>query len=163
MTEQRTAQVPRVVAKQVPYTYTVRRPRTVVTRVPLDACGNPIAVPAAPVALPAPQLPAPAAASRPMAPAAPATAPQQPAPQAPADGPIKTYSDRPTDQAPANNEGWKNSDLKHVDPEAASAGESTGPTGSKANRPQAPTEPTPATGTSLKLRPIPAPATTQTT
>jgi hypothetical protein len=98
-----------------------------------------------------------------MAPAATADAPQQPAPQTPVDGPIKTYSDRPTDQATATNEGWKDSDLKHVDPKSTSAEDTTGPTKSKANRPQSPLEPTPATGTSLKLQPIPAPATTQTT
>ena len=109
MTEQRTAQVPRVVEKRIPYTYTVRSPRTVVMRVPLDPCGNPI--PAA----------APAAAVAPAAAAKPVTVPQQAAPAlTPAEAaPTKTYSDKPADAPARVEEGWKGSGLDHVDPKSA--------------------------------------------
>ena len=170
--EQRTAQVPRVVAKQIPYSYVVRKPRTVVTRVPLDPCGNPL--PVAPQTAPVPALPP--ATTPPMTPAnstvptlAPAT--QAPATQAPVtgNGPIKTFSDRPTDVTPSSNEGWKDSELNHVSPETGSS--SFGRKQIQTNRPAGdidpknsmPAEPTPAAGTSLKLQPIPAPPTTHTT
>ena len=100
---------------------------------------------------------------------APAT--QNPATQAPVEGngPIKTFSDRPTDVPPLSNEGWKDSELNHVNPEAPAS--QTGGQPIQTNRPtgdvdqKAPTaaEPTPAAGTSLKLQPIPAPPTTHTT
>jgi hypothetical protein len=109
VTEERTVQVPRIVQKQVPYTYTQRTPRVVVTKVPLDPCGNPILV--APAAT-APALPA--AASRP-AMQAPALS-QQAASQT---GPVKTFSDRPA-EAPAAAEGWGASTLPHVDPHQGS-------------------------------------------
>jgi hypothetical protein len=112
VTEERTVQVPRVVEKRVPVTYTQKIPRTVVTRVPLDACGNPISV-----------APAPASSSRPTA--APASAPSLDANSAaPASstgstaptGPVRTYSERPTDSAPATSKGWGSSDMPHADP-----------------------------------------------
>jgi hypothetical protein len=115
--EERTVQVPRVVEKKTPYTYTVRSPRVVVTKVPLDPCGNPIA-PAAAV-MPAPALSAPAAAARPAAAAAPAA----PALQQEAAGPVKTYSDRPAESAAKAEEGWAASDLPHKDPAPAAGGE----------------------------------------
>ena len=100
-------QVPRVVEKKTPYTYTVRMPRTVVTKVPLDPCGNP---------LPAP---APAAAARPAV--APATATAPALSQQAAAGPVKTFSDRPADAAAKTESGWGASNLPHVDPAAAPA------------------------------------------
>ena len=105
-------QVPRVVAKQVPYTYTVRSPRVVVTKVPVDACGNP---------LPA----APAAAARPASSSTPAPALSQPRPEA-GSGPVRTYRDRPADgaageQAAEAEQGWGSSRLPHVDPQQGGA------------------------------------------
>lgn len=95
-------QVPRVVEKKTPHTYTVRSPRVVVTKVPLDSCGNPL--PAAPTT--------PAAAARPAAPATPALAPTDPAAR-------KTFSsDKPAEEQKAA-AGWGSSELKHVDPEQA--------------------------------------------
>ena len=99
-------QVPRTVEKQVPYTYTVRKPRTVVMRVPLDPCGNPL-----PAAAPRAPSMAPSAAARPTAPAA------EPAPAAQP----KTFSDAPAAAMPKAPEGWGGSELKHIDPEAAGA------------------------------------------
>jgi hypothetical protein len=125
-------QVPRVVAKRVPYSYTVRTPRTVVLRVPLDACGNPLPA-VAPVSMPAapaaPTLPSAstfsAETARPATMAAPTLQPPTPAPAAgtsaaDARGPMKTYSDRPADAAPAAAEGWGASTRDHVDPRAGS-------------------------------------------
>ena len=74
---------------------------------------------------------------------------------------------------PSSKEGWKDSDLNHINPETG-VSPSTGqpiqtnrPAGDPAGdlEPKVPTasEPTPAAGTSLKLQPIPAPATTHTT
>jgi hypothetical protein len=170
--EQRTAQIPRVVAKQIPYSYVVRKPRTVVTRVPLDPCGNPL--PIAQGVAPVPALPP--ATTPPMTPAnstAPTLAPatQAPATQAPVpgNGPIKTFSDRPTDVPPSSNEGWKDSELNHVNPETGSSAsegkpiQANRPTGDIDQKIPTPAEPTPAAGTSLKLQPIPAPPTTHTT
>jgi hypothetical protein len=108
--EERTVQVPRVVEKKTPYTYTVRMPRTVVTKVPLDPCGNPLPVPAAP---------APAAAARPAV--APATAAAPSLSQQSAAGPVKTFSDRPADAAAKAESGWGASNLPHVDPSAVPA------------------------------------------
>jgi len=73
------------------------------------------------------------------------------APAAEPTAPIKTYSDKPSAPQPTPAEGWKKSGREHVDPDAAE------PAGQPAN------EPTPASGASLNLRPIPAPATSQTT
>jgi hypothetical protein len=95
-------QVPRVVEKKTPYTYTVRSPRTVVMRVPLDPCGNPI---------PTAAMAAPAAAARPAVSAAPA-----PTLQAAPSGPVKTFSDKPADAPAKPQEGWQDSPLDHVDP-----------------------------------------------
>ncbi|MDO7689471.1 MAG: hypothetical protein MUQ67_08960, partial [Pirellulales bacterium] len=105
------------------------------------------------------------------APATQAPATQAPATQAPVtgNGPIKTFSDRPTDVPPSSNEGWKDSELNHVSPETGSS--SFGRKPIQTNRPagdidpknSTPAEPTPAAGTSLKLQPIPAPPTTHTT
>jgi translation initiation factor IF-2 len=102
-------QVPRVVEKQTPYTYTVRSPRVVVTKVPLDPCGNPIpAAPAAPASSAKP-VPAPAA----VAPAAAFSAADA--------SPMKTFSSERPAAEPKAAEGWGASDLRHVDPGAASA------------------------------------------
>ncbi len=175
--EQRTAQVPRIVAKQVPYSYVVRKPRTVVTRVPLDPCGNPL--PVAPSTAPVPALPpastppmTPATSTAPtLAPATQAPATQAPATQAPVvgNGPIKTFSDRPTEVPPSSKEGWKDSDLNHINPKTGvspSAGQpiqTNRPTGDVDQKAPTAAEPTPAAGTSLKLQPIPASPTTHTT
>jgi hypothetical protein len=45
VTEERVVQEPRVVETRVPVTYTIRTPRTVVMRIPLDPCGNEIVEP----------------------------------------------------------------------------------------------------------------------
>jgi hypothetical protein len=115
VTEQRTMQVPRVVEKKTPYTYTVRMPRTVVTKVPLDPCGNPVPVSAAaPAAVAAPalsaapaieQVPAPAAAARPETPAA--------------STPLKTFSDKPADAPAPAGDGWTASSLQQIAPTPA--------------------------------------------
>jgi hypothetical protein len=112
-------QVPRVVEKRTPYAYTVRSPRTIVTKVPLDACGNPLPVPPAPAAAARPTLPVPP----PPAPAPFSPAPVQPsATPAPIEsGPVKTFSDKPADAAPPTAEGCGSSTLDHVAPEAADA------------------------------------------
>jgi hypothetical protein len=102
VTEERSVQVPRVVEKKTPYAYTVRSPRTVVMRVPLDPCGNPI---------PTAAMAAPAAAARPAVSAAPA-----PTLQAAPSGPVKTFSDKPADAPAKPQEGWQDSTLDHVDP-----------------------------------------------
>jgi len=143
-----------------------------VTRIPLDPCGNPL--PFAPRATPASVIPP--ATTPPMTPAtstAPTLAPatQTPATQAPVEGngPIKTFSDRPTDVPPLSNEGWKDSELNHVNPEAQTSPiggqpiQTNRPTGDVDPKASTAAEPTPAAGTSLKLQPIPAPPTTQTT
>ena len=105
-------QVPRVVEKKTPYTYTVRSPRVVVTKVPLDACGNPI----------------PAASATPAGAARPAPAPAAPAPAAVAPAaafsaadasPMKTFSSERPAAEPKAAEGWGGSNLRHVDPETA--------------------------------------------
>jgi Meckel syndrome type 1 protein len=108
-------QVPRVVEKRVPYTYTVRTPRTVVMKVPLDPCGNPLPTAAAAARPAAPATPAPVLAPAPSGSPAPAAAP------APAAGPVKTFSDKPADAAPKTAEGWDSSPLDHVDPERSAA------------------------------------------
>jgi hypothetical protein len=109
VTEERTMQVPRVVEKKTPYTYTVRSPRVVVTKVPLDPCGNPIpAAPAAPASSAKP-VPAPAA----VAPTAAFSAADA--------SPMKTFSTERPAAEPKAAEGWGASDLRHVDPGAASA------------------------------------------
>ena len=119
-------QVPRVVEKKTPYTYTVRMPRTVVTKVPLDSCGNPIpTAPAAaiPAAAGAPSLPMATAASYetvptpPAASARPTTPPAAPA----ASGPLKTFSDKPAEMSPPVTDGWKASTLDHADPAPTAA------------------------------------------
>lgn len=99
-------QVPRVVEKKTPYSYTVRSPRTVVMRVPLDPCGNPLPAAAAAMA-------APAAAARPTT--APTAAPTL---QTPPSGPVKTFSDKPADAPAKPAEGWQGSALDHVSPDA---------------------------------------------
>ncbi|MFM7107552.1 MAG: hypothetical protein ACKOZU_02950, partial [Planctomycetaceae bacterium] len=125
VTEERSVQVPRVVEKREPYTYTVRMPRTVVTKVPLDACGNPL-----PAAAP------PAAATTPATPAA---------------GPVRTFSDKPADAAPATSAGgWGASNLDHVDPSKGSTGTV------RAERPVVQEEPL------TRIEPIPAPAAKET-
>jgi len=96
----------------VPYTYTVRSPRTVVMRVPLDPCGNPI--PAA-IQQTSAISSVPAAAARPSATPTPVAAPSL-APAEPAAA--KTFSDKPA--APAA-EGWTGSGLQHVDPKQTQA------------------------------------------
>jgi hypothetical protein len=102
-------QVPRVVEKKTPYTYTVRSQRVVVTKVPLDPCGNPIpAAPAAPAAAAKP-VPAPA----PVAPAAAFSAADA--------NPMKTFSSERPAAEPKAAEGWGSSDLRHVDPNATTA------------------------------------------
>jgi hypothetical protein len=104
VTEERSMQVPRVVEKKTPYTYTVRSPRVVTMKVPLDPCGNPI-----------PAAAAPAAAARPtsVTAAAPALSPAEA-------GPLKTFSDKPSEVPPQKAEaGWGSSTLQHVDPKAA--------------------------------------------
>lgn len=98
-------QVPRIVQKQTPYTYTVRSPRVVVTKVPLDACGHPL-----PAATSAPT------AARPATPAAPAL----PAAEA---GPVKTFSSDKPAAAPQPASGWGGSSLPHVDPEVKAEAE----------------------------------------
>jgi hypothetical protein len=115
VTEQRTAQVPRVVEKKVPYTYTVRSPRTVVMRVPLDPCGNPIQ---AAIQQTSAVTPMPSAASRPAAAPA-AVAPPALSPAAPSA--TKTFSDKPAAAASPATEGWGSSNLQHVDPKQAPA------------------------------------------
>jgi hypothetical protein len=120
VTEQRTAQVPRVVEKKVPYTYTVRSPRTVVMRVPLDPCGNPIpaavsqtsAVGTAPAAVARPTS-APSPVAPPSLAPTPAVAPEAAA------APTKTFSDKSAVSPAA--EGWTGSGLQHVDPKQAPA------------------------------------------
>ena len=74
---------------------------------------------------------------------------------------------------PTGIEGWKDSDLNHINPETGVSPSADQPI--QTNRPagdpagdleqKVPTasEPTPAAGTSLKLQPIPAPTTTHTT
>jgi hypothetical protein len=116
-------------------------PRTVVTKVPLDACGNP--VPAAATAAPVTaatyeSVPAPAAsAARPALPPSAATTPAE-------SGPLKTFSDKPA-EAPAAAEGWK---AAAVHPEPAAQPE--------AYRAQKPVEnPTSAL---RSIEPIPGPA-----
>ena len=139
VTEERIVQVPRVVEKKTPYSYTQRTPRVVVTKVPLDDCGNPL--PVVPAAAPALS----AAASRPAVP--PTQAPamnQQAAAQA---GPVKTYSDRPTETPATASEGWGASELPHVDPQQG--------TSVRADRPAAE-----ATG-SESAEQIPSPAASQ--
>jgi len=136
----------------------VRSPRTVVLRVPLDPCGNPI--PAAPV----PAAPAPAATSRSAAtsPVVPATAlePAEKAspraetarPAAPSLTPseaatLKTFGDAAPAPA-AQLEGWGPSPLKQVDP-------ATGATSIVAEKPLAPESADPPL---RKIESIPAPA-----
>lgn len=136
-------QVPRTVEKREPYTYTVRMPRTVVTKVPLDACGNPL--PAAPAAASVETVPAPTAA-RPAAPAMPAPSLK------PADGgPVKTYSDKPADAAAAATDGWKASTLDH----SAPASPTKGSEAIRAEKPAA------DAGTLKNIEPIPAPPARQ--
>jgi hypothetical protein len=138
VTEQRSMQVPRVVEKKTPYTYTVRSPRTVVMRVPLDACGNPI-----PTAAAAPAIaPAPSAAARPAAAAAAAAPALTPAEA----GAMKTFSDKPADQPVKPQEGWTSSAQPHVDPAQAEA--------VRAQKPVAPQQPTAARDEAANLRPI---------
>lgn len=133
-------QVPRTVEKREPYTYTVRMPRTVVTKVPLDACGNPL--PAAPASAAAETVPAPAAAR----PTAPAT--QAPSLK-PADaGPVKTYSDKPADAAAAATDGWRGSTLDH----SAPASPAQAPAAVRADKPAG------EAGNLKSIEPIPAPA-----
>jgi hypothetical protein len=105
--------VPRVVEKKVPYTYTVRSPRTVVMRVPLDPCGNPIA---AAIQQTSAVAPMPAAVSRPAAVPTPVAAPALAPAEAAA---TKTFSDKPAAKPAA--EGWGGSNLQHVDPKQAPA------------------------------------------
>jgi hypothetical protein len=112
--EERSVQVPRVVEKKTPYTYTVRMPRTVVTKVPLDPCGNPLpaaAAAATPAAM-APALPAAATYETVPAPAASSARPETP----PTSAPLKTFSDKPAAAAAPVGEGWTASPLQHVDP-----------------------------------------------
>jgi hypothetical protein len=109
VTEERTVQVPRVVEKRVPVTYTQKIPRTVVMRVPLDACGNPMPVPPAPASASRPATSPTSAPSLGSTPAASANA-------AASAGPVRTYSERPTDTAAASSEGWGSSDMPHADP-----------------------------------------------
>jgi hypothetical protein len=138
VTEQRSMQVPRVVEKKTPYNYTVRSPRTVVMRVPLDSCGNPI-----PTAAAAPAMtPAPSAAARP------ATAPAAAAPSlTPAEaGAMKTFSDKPADQPAKPQEGWTSSAQPHVDPSQAEA--------VRTQKPVAPQQPAPTRDDAANLRPI---------
>jgi hypothetical protein len=178
--EERTAQVPRVVEKRTPYTYTVRSPRTVVLRVPLDPCGNPI--PTAPAAVSAaaprsaasssgvvpataitplpsakPAAPAPAA-STPTATAAPALTPAEAAP-------LKTFRDvAPAETAKPAAEGWGPSPLKHADPAVGSPASSGAPT--VAERPVAPGEVAAPPLQKIEVIPLPsakAPATTAPT
>lgn len=134
-------QVPRVVEKRTPYTYTVRMPRTVVTKVPLDPCGNPIPVAAATAA--------PAAASRP-------TSAPVPAFSAADSGPVKTFSDRPADAPKTVAEGWGASSLDHVDPTTGSA---TASGTVRAEKPTVDAADAPTAEQSLKkIESIPAPA-----
>jgi hypothetical protein len=130
-------QVPRVVEKREPYSYTVRMPRTVVTKVPLDPCGNPI--PVAPTA-------APAAVSRP-------TATPAPTLSAADSAPVKTYSDRPADAPRKVAEGWGASSLDHVDPAAKGSSDSSG-----TFRAEKPATDAAAADTLRTIEPIPTPA-----
>ena len=141
VTEERTVQVPRVVQKQTPYTYTERTPRTVVTKVPLDACGNPL-----PIAPPAASAARPASPTSTTPPALPAKAEA-----AAGGGPIKTYSDRPADAAAAGTAegGWGSSNMPHVDTSNPATGASTGPAAVSAERPAIGGE---------EAEPIPSPA-----
>jgi hypothetical protein len=132
--------VPRVVEKRTPYTYTVRAPRTVVLRVPLDPCGHPLpAAPAAAVSAAAPRSAATnsgvvaATAIAPL-PSAKPTAPAPVATTAPAltpaeAAPLKTYRDvTPAETAKPAVEGWGPSPLKHADPAVGSPASSGTPT-----------------------------------
>lgn len=123
-------QVPRTVEKREPYTYTVRTPRTVVMKVPLDPCGNPL----------------------PAATAAPAPAPQATAPALkPTEaGPLKTFSDKPADAAAPAAEGWTKSGLDHVDPVRTGSAEAR-----RAEKPAADAAPA---ETLRRVESIPAPA-----
>jgi hypothetical protein len=64
-------------------------------------------------------------------------------------GPIKTYSDKPAAPQVTEPQGWKESGLDHVDPDASNEARKT--------------EPTPAAGAALKLQPIVPPSLSQTT
>ena len=70
---------------------------------------------------------------------------------------------------PSSKEGWKDSDLNHINPEtglspsAAQPIQTNRPAGDLEPKNPTALEPTPAAGASLKLQPIPAPATTHTT
>jgi hypothetical protein len=147
VTEQRTAQVPRVVEKKVPYTYTVRSPRTVVMRVPLDACGNPMPAAVQPTGAVGA---APAAAARPASAPTPVTPPTL-VPAEPA--PTKTFSDKPTGAATKAAEGWTGSDLQHLDPKQPQASGSQAASG--AVRAEKPAE---AAGDLRAVETIPTPA-----
>jgi len=96
----------------------VRMPRTVVTKVPLDPCGNPLPAAAAPAAL-APALPAAATYEQVPAPAASAARPETPA----ATAPLKTFSDKPTAAVAPAAEGWTASPLRHIDPTTSASAE----------------------------------------
>jgi hypothetical protein len=132
----------------------------VVTKVPLDPCGNPIPAAAATPAVAAPALAAPATAATyeavpaPTASPAPAAAarPEAPAAAATDAGPVKTFSDRPAEAAtptPAA-DGWKASNLEHTDPSIGTKAEVR-----RAEKPAAES----ARGELRKIEPIPAPAT----
>jgi hypothetical protein len=149
--------VPRVVEKKVPYSYTVRSPRTVVMRVPLDPCGNPI--PAA-VQQTSAVGTAPAAAARPAAAPTPVTPPTL-VPTEPSA--TKTFSDKPTVAVPKAPEGWTGSDLQHVDPKQSPAAGNQSTSGAvRAEKPAedlraVETIPTP---TATDASPAPAPSPT---
>ena len=178
VTEERTAQVPRVVEKRTPYAYTVRSPRTVVLRVPLDPCGNPIPTSpsatgtvAAPRAATAAGGVVPATAIAPLPSAKPTAPSATPAPTAapslsPAEAaPLKTFRDAPaeTGKKPVV-EGWGPSPMKHLDP-ATGSPESSGLSGSTtvAERPVAGGEPKAPPLEKIEVIPVPnakAPAAT---
>jgi hypothetical protein len=136
-------------------------PRTVVTKVPLDPCGNPLpaAAAAAPAAL-APALPAAATYEQVPAPAATAARPETPA----ATAPLKTFSDKPAPAVAPAAEGWTASPLRHIDPTTSAAAElrtvekPVAPTSELISSPAAPAAPAPPVNVPSEPPPTVAPA-----
>jgi hypothetical protein len=145
------------VEKKVPYTYTVRSPRTVVMRVPLDPCGNPVPT-SMPAAIQPTQAIAPAASARPAASPAVTAAPTLAPASAP--NPTKTFSDRPTDAVPKAAEGWTSSNLDHKDVSTAASPQTGGTAAAQGvQRAEKPAENGGAVLKSIETIPTPTPAT----
>jgi hypothetical protein len=114
VTEERTMQVPRVVEKRTPVVYTERVPRTVVYRVPIDSCGNPIPnVSASTLSSSSPSV-APAVSSV----AKPASSETK---SLPSNQPTATFGESSSiaPKGSTTTEGWQQSARKHIDPDSS--------------------------------------------